>query len=101
MEFEGIYKDCFDNYIFRKVIVHGHYTSSDFYGESYNTLIHNLETTSQMIVLNGTSIVNGLANLTPLGIRIDNSRQGWILKTFSGSTYTADNITYTDAVTEV
>ena len=91
----------FDNYIFRKVIVYGRYSSNDFYGESHNTFIQDLENTSKILVLNGTSIVNGIADLTPLGIRIDNSRQGWILKTFSGSTYTVDDITYTDAVMEV
>ena len=91
----------FDNYIFRKVIVYGRYSSGDFSGESYNTLIHDLENTSKILALNGTSIVNSMSNLDPLGIRIDSSRHGWILKTFSGSTYTADNITYTDAVMEV
>ena len=91
----------FDNYIYRNVIVRGRYSSGDFSGESYNTLIHDLENTSKILALNGTSIVNSVPDLTPLGIRIDGNRQGWILKTFSGSTYTADNITYTDAVMEV
>ena len=91
----------FDNYIYRNVIVHGRYSSGEFYGESYNTSINDFENTSKIVVLNGASIVNSMPDLTTLGIRIDGNRQGWILKTFSGSTYTADNITYTDAVTEV
>ena len=91
----------FDNYIFRKVIVYGRYSSGDFYGESYNTLIHDLENTSKILALNGTSIVNSTPDLTPLGIRRDSNRRGWILKTCSRSTYTGDNVTYTDTVMEV
>ena len=91
----------FGNYIFRKVIVSGFYSSGIFYGESYNTSIYDLENTSKIVALNGTSIVISTLDLTPLGIRIDSNRHGWILKTFSGSTYTADNITYTDTVMEV
>ena len=90
----------FDNYICRSVVFSGIYEYHNSIGGSYNVRINNLESTSKIISLSGSSIGNYMNYKDPIGISTGNS-YGWILKTFSGSTYTADNITYTDTVTEV
>ena len=92
--------DRFDNYIYRSVVFFGVYNYNQSIGGSYNVRINNLESSSKIVALAGSSIGNFMNHVDPIGISTGNS-YGWILKTFSGSTYTADDITYADAVTEV
>ena len=86
----------FDNYIYRSVVFFGRYSTNVFYGESYNTLVRDYQGGLNTVELSGSAVVNGMADLDPLGVKVQ-----WIIKTYSGSTATAADMSCSDKVTEV